>query len=99
MLILQIAPQRSDDLYLLNNTDCFVVVDVFFITADLAIIRLGLILCTILLFAEVDNFIPPTRAIRHDFGLVIVSIGQLRYIGVNHVSIAFSLYLFNILYK
>ena len=73
--------------------------NVIFITALLAIVRLGLILRTVILFAEADYFISPTRTLWHDFDLIIVSHGPLGYIGVNHVSMAFSLYLFNILYK
>jgi hypothetical protein len=99
VLILQSIPQRPDRVYLLFYADCLVVMNVFFITANLAIVWLGLILRAVLHFAEVDHFIPATRTIRHYFDLIIVSHGPLGYIGVNHVSVPFSLYIFNILYK
>jgi hypothetical protein len=45
---------------------------VIFISALLAILRLGLIKGALLLFAEIYDFVSATRALRHDFDLVVV---------------------------
>ena len=44
-------------MYLLAYDDYLVIMNVFFLRAFLAIVRLGLILRTVVLFAEKDNFV------------------------------------------
>ena len=73
MLFLQSVPHKFNCLNLLTYEDRLVIMNVFFIVAFLAIVGLGLILCTVILFAEEDNFISATRAIWHDFNLEKVS--------------------------
>jgi hypothetical protein len=73
MVIFRSIPQRLHLIYLLGYADWLVIMNVIFIHAFLAIVRLGLILGTVFYFAEVDHLISATRALRHDFDLVVVS--------------------------
>jgi hypothetical protein len=63
--------------------------NVIFIKAFPAIVRLLLILSAVFYFAEIYHFFLAARALRHDFDLVIVGHGQLGYIGLNHISLNF----------
>ena len=73
MFIFQSVPLRFDLIYLLFYADCLVDMNVIFISANQAIVRLGLILWTILIFAEIHCFVPPARALRHHFYEEVVS--------------------------
>jgi hypothetical protein len=94
MLFLQSIPHVLNSINLLTNDDNLVIMNVIFLRALLAIVRLCLILSAICLFAEEDHFVSATRAVGHDFNLEEVSQSYLGATGFNHIS--FSLCIFYI---
>ena len=72
----------------------FVIMNVVFLRALLAIVGLGLILRTVRLFAEKDNLVLTARTLWHDFYLEKVRQGYLGAAGLNHIS--FSICIINI---
>ena len=90
MLFLQSVPHKFNCLNLLTYEDRLVIMNIFFMRAFLAIVGLGLILSTVVLFADEYHFISAARAIRHDFNHEKVSQSYLSVVRLNHISISFS---------
>ena len=86
VLFLQSIPQSLDRMNLFTYDNHFVIMNVVFLRALLAIVRLGLILRTVRLFAEKDHLVLSARTIRHDFNLEKVRQSYLGATRLNHIS-------------
>jgi hypothetical protein len=86
MLFLQRIPHKLDRMNLFTYNYRSVLMYSFILRALLAIVRLGLILSAVCLFAEVDHFISAARTLWHYFNLEEVSQGYLRAAWLNHLS-------------